>query len=128
MLLLLSIFSWSCAKPISSSELFEKLMGASLPAKCTLEHVENAGEGGAVFVVHFPKNDFATFSSSLLGYGEWHPITNQINFEAAGKTFNTPVDLRGKYTSGKSLGGTKQVLVWDEETETLTGMLVTGSM
>ena len=103
-------------------------MGAKLPDKSVIQYAKNAGDAGAIIIVRFSKTNFPAFSASRSGYGQWNELTNQMEFEAAGKTFHALTDLDGKYSVGKASGGVFQVLIWDEQSETLTGLLSTGAM
>jgi hypothetical protein len=124
-IILFSAICWSCNKSINSPADFEKLMGAKLPEESIIQYAKNAGDAGAIIVVHFSKTNFPAFSASRAGYSQWYALTNQMDFEAAGKAFT---DLQGKYSVGKELGGIKQVLIWDENLEILTALLSTGIM
>jgi hypothetical protein len=127
-IILFSAICCSCTKSINSSADFEKLMGAKLPEESTIQYAKNAGDAGAIIVVHFSKTNFPAFSASCVGYGKWNELTNQMSFEAAGKKFHALTDLDGEYSVGKVSGGISQVLIWDDKSETLTGLLSTGAM
>jgi len=117
-----------CNKSINSPQDFEKLMDAKLPDKSVIQFTKNAADAGAIIIVHFSKTNFPAFSVSRVGYGQWNAITNQMDFEAAGKTFHAPIDLQGEYSVGKGSHGITQVLIWNEKSETLTALLSSGIM
>jgi hypothetical protein len=123
---LLSTVCWGCTKSINSHEDFEKLMGAKLPENSLINYTKNAGKAGAIIVAHLSRTNFPAFSASRDGYSEWHALTNRMDFDAAGKTFRSPGDVRGEYSVGKSFDGVCRVLIWDEKSETLTALLSTG--
>jgi hypothetical protein len=84
-IILFPAICWSCTKSINSPADFQKLMGAKLPDESVIQYTKNGGDAGAIIVVHFSRTNFPAFSASLVEYGQWNELTNQMNFEAAGK-------------------------------------------
>ena len=127
-LIALAMMLFGCNHRTINTRRFESIWGQAVPASFKLLRVHEEHAKGAAFFGTMSEADFASFSNSTRRFDTWNPVMNGMVFEAGGVVLEATNVVRGVYSMGRDNAGAREVIIWDEGSETIVALIATGIM